>query len=267
MLGVMEPPWEKGLERVEHLLAKHGDAREILSFYQSLLIFQKSLFDSLEEADLSGSLSQDLPILRDYFGTFLEWACEKGSTLIRSEAQEMRQWERQKQEGLFLSYWRGEEIPGGNFFPKAFLQPYAAFLASHEKTIQDRNIEKTACPFCGGAPQTSYLKTPPSSAGAGSEGAGRYLICSLCFTDWPINRISCAQCQEVDPYKLPYYQTEQIPTVRVEACDTCKHYIKGVDLTKDGLAVPLVDEIATPALDLWAQENGYTKVELNLAGI
>lgn len=263
----MEPPWEKGPDRAEHLLSQRPQAREVLSFYQSLLVSQRSLFDSLEEADLSASLLQDLPILMNYFDLFLDWASEKGTTLLSSQAREISQWESKREEDLLLSYWRGEEIPGGNFFPKAFLQPYAAFLASHEKAIQDRKIEKTACPFCGGAPQTSYLKTPPLFAGAGSEGSGRYLICSLCFTDWPINRISCAQCREVNPYKLPYYQTEQIPTVRVEACDSCKHYIKGVDLTKDGLAVPLVDEIATPALDLWAQENGYTKVELNLAGI
>jgi len=262
----MEPPWENGPDRAEHLLGLHPQAGEVLSFYQALLVFQRSLFDSLEETDLSAVLSQDLPILMRYFDLFLDWTSEKGTTLLGSQAREISQWEKRKQQDLLLSYWRGEEIPGGNFFPKAFLQPYAASLASHEKTIQDRNIEKGSCPSCGGAPQTSYLQSPPSSAGAGSEGAGRYLICSLCFTDWPINRISCVQCREVNPYKLPYYQTDQIPAVRVEACDTCKYYIKGVDLTKDGLAVPLVDDIATPALDLWAQENGYTKVELNLTG-
>jgi len=37
---------------------------------------------------------------------------------------------------------------------------------------------------------------------------------------------------------------EQIDYVRVEACDTC--------LTKDGFAVPEVDEIATVSLNLWA---------------
>lgn len=35
---------------------------------------------------------------------------------------------------------------------------------------------------------------------------------------------------------------------------------------KDGRAVPSVDELATPALDIWAHENGYEKIELNLAG-
>ncbi len=36
---------------------------------------------------------------------------------------------------------------------------------------------------------------------------------------------------------------------------------------KDGRAVPSVDELATPALDIWAQEEGYEKIELKLAGI
>jgi FdhE protein len=263
----VEPPWEKGPDRAEHLLNQHPQARELLCFYQSLLIFQQSLFESLEEADPCGSLPQDLPGLMSYFGVFLDWALEKGTTLLSSQAREISQWEKGRQEDLLFSYWKGEEIPGRNFFPKAFLQPYGAFLASHEKTIQDRNIEKGACPFCGGAPQVSYLQTPPSLVSSGSEGARRYLLCSLCFTDWPINRICCAHCQELNPYKLLFYQTDQLPSVRVEACDSCKRYIKGVDLTKDGLAVPLVDEIATPVLDLWAQEQGYQKVELNLAGV
>jgi len=55
--------------------------------------------------------------------------------------------------------------------------------------------------------------------------------------------------------------------VRIEACDSCKHYIKGVDLTRLGFAVPIVDEIDAAALDLWASEHSYTKIELNLVGV
>jgi FdhE protein len=53
----------------------------------------------------------------------------------------------------------------------------------------------------------------------------------------------------------------------VEACDSCQTYIKSVDLTKNGLAVPVVDELATIALNLWAEENGYRKLQLNLLGM
>ncbi len=55
--------------------------------------------------------------------------------------------------------------------------------------------------------------------------------------------------------------------MRIEACDTCKHYIKGVDLTRVGFAAPIVDEIDAAPLDLWAREHGYTKIELNLVGV
>ncbi|PYU36148.1 MAG: formate dehydrogenase accessory protein FdhE, partial [Acidobacteria bacterium] len=55
--------------------------------------------------------------------------------------------------------------------------------------------------------------------------------------------------------------------MRVEACDTCKTYINTVDLTKNGLAIPVVDELAALPLGLWAQENGYTKLQSNLLGI
>jgi FdhE protein len=55
--------------------------------------------------------------------------------------------------------------------------------------------------------------------------------------------------------------------VRVEACESCRCYLKSVDLTVNGLAVPVVDELATVALNLWAEESGYVKLETNLLGL
>jgi FdhE protein len=55
--------------------------------------------------------------------------------------------------------------------------------------------------------------------------------------------------------------------IRVEACDTCKTFLKSVDLSKNGLAVPVVDELASTALTIWADEHGYTKLETNLFGM
>jgi formate dehydrogenase maturation protein FdhE len=44
----------------------------------------------------------------------------------------------------------------------------------------------------------------------------------------------------------------------VDACDSCRRYLKNVDLVRLGLAVPLVDEIAAAALDAWVKlsQNG-----------
>jgi FdhE protein len=52
--------------------------------------------------------------------------------------------------------------------------------------------------------------------------------------------------------------------VRIEACDTCRTYLKTVDLSKDGLAVPLVDDLASLPLDLWARAEGYARLKANL---
>jgi hypothetical protein len=51
--------------------------------------------------------------------------------------------------------------------------------------------------------------------------------------------VVCTYCCEERPAKLSYFHSPEFEHIRVEACDTCQHYIKGVDLTRLGLAVPL----------------------------
>ena len=55
--------------------------------------------------------------------------------------------------------------------------------------------------------------------------------------------------------------------IEKRACDSCRYYIKTVDLTKNGHAVPVVDELATIPLNLCAQEHDYIKLRANLLGI
>jgi FdhE protein len=70
----------------------------------------------------------------------------------------------------------------------------------------------------------------------------------------------------VEEKKLPVYVAEQFPHVRVEACDTCKFFMRTIDLTKDGHAVPVVDDLAAIPLTLWAHEHGYRRLQANLLG-
>ncbi len=140
------------------------------------------------------------------------------------------------------------------FFRRIVTQPYAE---QHRKPGDTAN---SICPSCGSKPVVGVMR------GEG-DGAKRALICSLCGWEWPYRRLICANCGEEDKEKLPVYVAAQIDYVRVEACDTCRTYLKSVDLTKDGFAVPVVDEIATVALNLWADEHGYTKIETNILGM
>lgn len=67
--------------------------------------------------------------------------------------------------------------------------------------------------------------------------------------------------------RLAYHETDAWPHVRVHECETCGTYLKEIDLRRDGRAMPLVDDIATVELDLWAAEQGLEKIERNLLGL
>ena len=79
-------------------------------------------------------------------------------------------------------------------------------------------------------------------------------------------RVACPWCDEKDKEKLPRYSAEECDYVHVEACDTCMRYLKAIDLSRNGLAIPLVDEAALAVLDVWATDRGYKKVIRNLVG-
>ncbi|PYX19838.1 MAG: hypothetical protein DMG82_24180 [Acidobacteria bacterium] len=140
-----------------------------------------------------------------------------------------------------------------------FLRPYAEYLADHTKSTAPKGTP-SLCPLCGGKPQVGALRPE-------GDGATRSLICSLCATEWEYRRIVCPACGEEDVHKLAIYTAKEFNHVRVEACDSCRSYLKTVDLTKDGHAVPVVDELATIPLDLWAAEHSYQKLRTNVLGL
>ncbi|HSP32889.1 MAG TPA: formate dehydrogenase accessory protein FdhE, partial [Thermoanaerobaculia bacterium] len=100
-----------------------------------------------------------------------------------------------------------------------------------------------------------------------SDAGVRYLVCSLCGLDWNFNRGTCPSCFEEDPPKLPVFQGDAHPLVRIEACETCHRYLKSIDLTKDARPIAPVDDLLSVAMDLWAVDEGYERVEAGVAGI
>jgi FdhE protein len=91
-------------------------------------------------------------------------------------------------------------------------------------------------------------------------------MCSFCLREWLFRRLICPWCGEEDKEKLPRFTAERIAFIHVESCDTCKRYLKAVDMSVEGRAVPLVDEAALAVLDVWAVDRGYTKIVQNLVG-
>jgi FdhE protein len=115
------------------------------------------------------------------------------------------------------------------------------------------------CPRCNSLPVVGVLRQE-------GDGGKRFLQCSFCSQEWEFRRIFCAFCGEHEEQKLAVYITEKLRHIRVEACDTCKHFIRTVDLTKDGHAVPLVDDLAAIPLTLWTEAHGYSRIQGNLLG-
>ena len=246
--------WQKQINRADELA---GSADQLLGFYGQLLRAQAEVSEFLRSRTLSGELAQDLPLFRRKLNAILKVVEDKGPPPLVEQARILKAAPAEDVDEVLLSYWA---VPSDTaFFAKSFLQPYGQLIAHRTESAPDEN----RCPFCGGKPQLSFLQ----SKEPGAESGNRDLLCAKCLSTWPFRRVVCANCGEEDPARLGYFQTTAIDHVRIEACDTCKHYLKGVDLTRLGLAQPLVDEVAAAPLDLWAIEHAYTKIELNLIGL
>jgi FdhE protein len=260
----MRESWQQRIDRACDLAERDEAARPLLEVYGRLLGLQRDCDETLRlRADrLSGTLESDLALMRPCIAPLLSALTSIGPPQLAEQAGRMLEGDAAAIDAMLLGGWHARRQQ--EFLPKIALQPYGQLLAAIGVRPLDRHLPKdiASCPFCGGAPQLAILE----DAGA-DHGGGRSLLCAMCFTVWPFRRVLCAHCGEEDEHRLGYYRAPAFEHLRVDACDTCRHYLKTVDLTRLGIAVPVVDELAGAALDLWAIEHGYQKIELNLVGL
>jgi FdhE protein len=264
--GRLRESWDRRIHRAEQLAATGGPSASLLTFYGRLLRSQKGVYDTFSRRRPSGSLERDLPLVMDRGSALLHEVAQHGPDQLVAEARTLLEMTDSAISNRLLTYWSAPS--DRQFFPKAILQPYAQWLADEGVTPSDRMSSQAAnrCPRCGGAPQLSILEAAgaPSAEGGSSS---RLLLCATCLTQWSFRRVLCPHCGEEDERRLGYFQSPEFEHLRLDACESCRHYLKSVDLGRLGLAVPLVDEVAGAPLDLWARERGYEKIELNLVGL
>jgi FdhE protein len=256
--------WEHRIRRAQQLAAADGAAAPLLAFYARLLQRQKAIYDTFDDERPSGSVDQDFARIAANSAAMLRDVAAHGPEQLAAEARALVESGASAIGNSLRDYWQARSDRA--FFGKALLQPYGQWLAEAgvSPIRPERSHADRSCPRCGGAPQLSILE---AVSGMSGDGSSRQLLCASCLTTWPFPRVVCPRCGEDDERKLAYFQSPAFDHVRVDACDNCRCYLKSVDLGRLGLAVPLVDEIAAAALDAWAREQGYEKLELNLLGL
>lgn len=261
------------IRRAESLSSRHPAASEFLEFYKHVVSFQQLLRATIARTNQAKSSGVALPGWRDELDLTVLLPHFRGYlSVVESHAppplaESARQFALLPSESWIASleaYWQHAGIYDqqvgafAQFLPRAFLEPYAEFRAMLVPRAP-LVVTTRLCPLCGSRPLLGVLRPE-------GDGGKRFLLCSFCSQEWEFRRILCPTCGEEAEDKLPVFIAEDSPHVRVEACDTCKSYLRTIDLTKDGNAVPLVDDLAALPHTLWAHERGYSRVQPNLLG-
>lgn len=148
-------------------------------------------------------------------------------------------------------------------FVGAALQVYFSRLAA---TLAVTDVERcdvvSVCPVCAMRPVGSVLRIGP-------QHSLRYLHCALCETEWNLPRLQCSSCR-ADDSKLTYLSIEQEgrsaadALTKAEACSECRSYLKLFNQDKNAFVDPMADDLATLALDMLVDEQGYARSGPNL---
>lgn len=265
--------YDARIRRAERLATLHPFTQEVLAFYKKIAEFQKSFYAKTISGRASQAIKSDPALLREelpthdlipHFQEFLKLVAANAPVTLAESATQLATKSPAEWAAVLQDYWvtsGREDHPNAafdQFLPRAFLQPYAEHLAA-DRTSDEAPTFPSLCPSCGARPLLGVLRPE-------GDGGKRFLLCSFCLREWEFRRIFCATCGEQTETKLPVYVAEQFPYIRVEACDTCKFYLRTIDLTRDGNAVPLVDDLAAIPLSLWAEEHGYSRAQPNLLG-
>lgn len=237
-------------------------ASGILSFYADLVGEQQSWLERVAAAPCA-DIESSLPAIAGLARELLAWLRHAAPPTLADAAGTLTTDSAADWTDLLHRYWSAErhELPDTDHFRlfvvEALLQP---FVESSRPLEPATPGSSRLCRYCGSLPVVATLREH-------GHGTRRALVCGLCLAEFQAPRLTCTTCGEHRFEALPVYRAEQVPGVRIDACDSCRTFIKTLDLSTRARAVPVVDDLATVALDLWAAEQGYRKSRPNLLRI
>ena len=234
---------EAWIYRARELAGQVPPAAEILTFFAALAEFQNALTPRAVSFEELPDLTSDV----------MSFADQHGTDLLRASSQSLTP---EVLAAAIDDYWyKRDTVSPISFFARVVMQPWAA-CGDVKPVDQAENL----CPRCGHVPQVARLQPQ-------GQGSALSLVCSLCFHEWDFQRLRCASCLDQNSRNQEFYVAESFEAVHVNVCRSCGLYVLCVDTSKDPACIPYVDELAAIPLDIWAQENGYQKLQPNVAGM
>jgi ribosomal protein L37E len=270
-------PWAARRLRAEELRARHPFAADLLTLYLALVPVQEEAWSAAREHPPRPdelprwAAARVLPAVAD--------ATEAaGPAALREAVRTARAGER-----ALAGWLAGVELePVDRYLARASLGPVLEALGEQAGAAcaRRRDGEQARhCPCCGGLPQLSWL----AASGESLVNGPRSLLCSRCGSSWSCSRSVCPACGEAQEARLEVYaerwdgpvsgngrgdgdERPVFPHIRIAGCSSCSRYLIEVDMARDARAVPEVDELAALPLDLYAADQGLTKLTPNLMG-
>lgn len=231
------------IARARLLSGRYLASREVLDFFAELATFQRSIFPQVRER--AALLAFHAPLVGLIRRIGPRPMRERASILSESSLRRALE-----------DYWsQVDTCSPDSLFARVLLQPHAIKMDPEPGAVSpDR------CPRCGHRPQVSVLRPE-------GHGKGLTLVCSLCLYEWGFSRGKCAACGEDEDKGMSYYAASGFDHIQVVTCDACRTYLHSIDLSREIAAVPDVDELAALPLDIWAQQQGFRKLQPNFVGI
>ncbi|MCG2796697.1 MAG: formate dehydrogenase accessory protein FdhE [Actinomycetia bacterium] len=154
-------------------------------------------------------------------------------------------------EGLEIGLeWRSDsdrEITS-NVLWEGLVPFYRKYSSICESEVDHSYWQRGFCPICGSPPLIGMFR----------PGDGLWVLeCSLCHTLWNVIRARCPFCDKGVEGSLSYLYIDEDRLNRVQYCESCRYYVKTLDLrdSERGGLLPLED-IVTVRLDLAAKKEG-----------
>jgi FdhE protein len=258
--------------RAAELAERYDFAREPLTLYSAVAEAQEWVFERAR-ADKPRVDAIAAYVVRAALPDVMSAVMSAGTETLREAV--LLRFHEGDLERTVTSWLRGETQDGvDTFLARAATAPVLEALPEVARALlitpssQGENPlqppqEARVCPACGGSPQVSAFVDSGEALVTGQ----RRLVCARCANEWVYPRMTCVACGETESSKLVVLaDPDQLPHLRIDACERCKRYIVSVDARLEGHAVAVVDELAALPLDIVAAERGFTKVTPNLMG-